>query len=417
MLPRRLILVTGGGASLTPPETTPTDAKLTLTSAPHGGWSEPQRPKAVYHAGSDKTFISWVAGQSGDVEVAAYDHATATMGSAFVLHAALGGEGTADLHDNPSVLVRSSDSKVLLAYCRHADSTVRTRLSSSALDVSAFAAEVSLDASLGGAVYDYPCLFQLSNGTIYLFYRDFVGGTTAELTYSTSTDGGATWSSGVTLYKNPNKSTYWQIAQHGDQIHVVVQDLNPDEGANTAIYHFYLSGGNRYKSDGTQITAATPMGPSDLTVADPSTDGAHQLYDLVFDADGHPVVATTVWTTRYSAYKGRRVSWTGSAWEASDAITVTSGVPATPLLGMAIDPLDTNVLYMTRYVGTDWIIERHTYSGGSWSATDISADTANDHLYPISVVGADPSLRILWMTGTYTSYTNWNTGITGWGAS
>lgn len=414
MLARRLLAAAGSGSTFTPPATG--DSSFTLTNAPHGGWSEPQRPKAIYYNG--KTYIGWVSGTTGDVEIAAYDHATQIMGTPFVLHAALGGEGTADLHDNPSILVRDSDKRLVVAYCAHADSTVRLRISTNPEDVSAFDGEVSLDASLGGAIYDYPVLFQLTgeaNDPIYLFYRDTVSGT-SELTYSKSTNGGVTWGSGVTLYKNLGFEPYWQINSNGvDRIDVATIDKNPDEAANTTLYHFYMSGGNRYKTDGTQITVATPMAPGDLQVADPSTDGAHQLYDLVYDGT-NPVIGCAVWWTRYTHYSGRRVIWNGSAWSASDAVDVPSGIPATALVGMAVDPLDTDIVYVTRYVSSKWVIEKHTWNGSSWSSVQASPDDGDWHLYPISVVNAQPELRILWMSGSYVSYLDWDTGVTGYGS-
>lgn len=155
MLARRLLASAGGGTSFTPPPPPPA-ATYTLTSDPHGGWTIPN-PAAYYHGG--RTFIGWVNATDGSQEIAHYDHATATLSSIFTLASGLPDEGATDTHNQPSVIARSQDGKLVTAYSGHLDTRVRVRISSNVGDATAWASEQVLDPGYGG-VYTYAMLVQ-----------------------------------------------------------------------------------------------------------------------------------------------------------------------------------------------------------------------------------------------------------------
>lgn len=418
-------MAAASGGSSFPATPEPSDESAwEVTAAPHGGWADPQRAKAVRYA--DRTYIGYVAGGTGDVEVVAVNHGARTAVAPYVLHAALGGEGTADLHDNPGLLVRASDHKLMAFYCRHAGDTVYMRISTTSLDTdpdlaNGFAAEVSLVSQIGSSVHDYPVVLQMADGVIWLFYRVFFGGT-GELTYSKSSDNGTTWSTGVTLYKNVGFSTYWQVNGNDDErIDVLTMDANADEDTTTSLLHFYLdtTTGLRYKSDGTNIAAATPIGPSDVTTID-ARGGGHVVFCLEYDAGGDPVAG---YVTRNNSSPGvpidftvRRARWNGSSWALADIVFTDDFPPSggTNDPGLAILPDDPSVAFRPLYVAGQWVMYRWTEVGGVWSGEAI--DSTDDNIYPNHVRYADPALTVVWMDGSYDSYLVWDTGTTGWGA-
>lgn len=95
-----------------PPAPPSGDEVFNLTSAPEGGWSVIQQAKAVYY--NDKTYFAWINGTTGALKIASYDHSTETTSTATQLDS-MG--GNVDDHNNPGILVRDSDKRLLVAMC------------------------------------------------------------------------------------------------------------------------------------------------------------------------------------------------------------------------------------------------------------------------------------------------------------
>lgn len=394
---------------------------FSVAASPSGGWTWFTDPRAVHASGS--TFFGYV-NDAGDVAVRAYDHGTDTTGAETVLSAAL----EQDDHDNPSLLVRASDSKVLAFYSKHDDTTVRLRTSSAALDVSAFGSEVSLDAALGGSDYTYPCPIQLTgeaSDPIWLFYRDIAGATPAryDLTYSKSTDGGATWSAG-TRVTNIDRA-YWKIVQASPtRIDFALTDTHPAYG-NGSIYHVYYEGGAWFKSDGTSA-GALPLDTSDMTLVYDGTTTPAWVHDIAIDpGTGRPriVFATFPGTTDHRYRAG---TWSGSAWSTAEIVAAgtyipTAGVGANPVEayysgGVVLDHGDPDTVWASVQTGAGrWdIYGYHTSDGGvSWTGSALTSSGKN--IRPAPVIGADNGLRVMWMLGTYASYVDYTVGTEGAG--
>lgn len=105
-------LITGAGASgiFAPPASEVLQA-FTLASPPNGGWCWFADPRAYYHGG--KTFVGWMDGQAGLPMAAEYDHGTGLLSTPDSLYTLATFE--TDDHDNPALLRRDSDGRILAA--------------------------------------------------------------------------------------------------------------------------------------------------------------------------------------------------------------------------------------------------------------------------------------------------------------
>lgn len=411
----------GGGA--TPPET---GDLFELTTQPEGGWAEPQRAKALHYNGH--TYIGYVAGGTvGDVTVLEINNSTMAQTS-HVLNASLTGEGSfADMHANPALLVRDSDKRLIAAYCDHADSTVRLRVSVNTLTADptlsgGFDTERSLDAELGTSAYDYPTLLQLTGvagDPIYLFFRSSSAGTSRWL-YSVNTDAAVSgddasngWSANRWLYRNTGFEPYMQINSNGvDRIDFIAQNKNEGEANPNEIRHGYYEGGEFFKSDGTSVGTeplANPLTPSDLTLA-ASGAAFHQSHCLERDEVTGDIAFTL--SGNDGADKIFRVMWDGASWS-TDEITTSSGKDS---WGNVIDPDDFDrALVIRANAGVDDLWD-FAYSG-SWSGSQLSPGGGNDWNWPIFVRDGASGLRAMVLYGHYDGYTDTDFEFGIWGIS
>jgi hypothetical protein len=294
-------------------------------------------------------------------------------------------------------------------------------------DASAFDAKVNLASQLGSNYVTYPVPFQLLSETsdpIHLFWRDIPEGAsgTETLAFSKSTDGGATWAPQTVLF-TPGSGirSYRQIASNGlDRIDFAVTDHHPADGA-TSLYHFYYTGGSYYKSDGTLITSSPPLTVADLTlVYDGSTERCW-VWDIAYNVSGNPVIAFPTFPST-SAHRYRRARWTGSAWDIKTIIDnagggINGGGEPYYSGGMALDPDNPDVVWASVGVGGGrWDIYRCGTSDGGATWTTEALTSSGKNVRPTAVQNHAPNLQVVWMVGTYSSYTSYNVGTWGAGA-
>lgn len=384
----------------------PVDAGFYLVGAPAAFVGGDNVKSACQYNGV--TYVGFVDGD-GSARVASYNHAS----RAVVVSPAIVTGLTPDIHASPSVLVRSSDHKLLVAVAPHDAAHMYVAISSSAEDVSAWSAATDIASTLAGTTYTYAHLVQLSgeSGKIYLFFRDRQTGPTNVLAYSTSTDGGSTWSAETALYKNANKQSYWAIATDSvSRIDFAVSDGAASVGDSASLYHFYYSGSARYKSDGTSITASLPLGPTDITkIYDGATNGSVRIpYSIP------PGGATVAWASYDPAGSGQpELYWYGTysgGWTFNE-IDSSGSVPDTNFSegGLAIDPLDSSVVYVSRKDSAGyWQIFRYetSDSGATWTFRPLTSNQDGSaasvlNLRPIAPRDALANLRCLWCFGAH----------------
>lgn len=390
-LARRLLMGAGGsGAFALPMPSGP----FVLTSAPSGSWTQIPDPTAFYYNG--KTYFGYVNGSNGNIEIRTYTHATGIVSAATVLHAAL--EYPPDTHDAPAIILRTSDRRIVAAYSAHNGNDLFVWISTNPEDISA-GTETNIDGAVGSGVYTYPNLVQLSGeaGAIYLFFRNFGGGVTAQWQYTKSTNGGASWSTEEEVYSVPGSASYWKVTT--DSVNRIDFAVSSDFPAVTSkVGHFYYDG-TWHKSDGTTISASRPFTFTDVTQVYDSSGGPAWPTDVCLDGSNHPRIVYTIYLGG-SDSSAKFTRWNGSAW-------VTSTILASTGADYPVACLDAAVLtqcHLSRIVGGSSELWRYTTadSGATWSGISLTPSATDDNLYPTSVKGGHPSdLAVLWLFGTY----------------
>lgn len=380
----------------------------TLQLSADGGWPGNMSPALHYNG---KTYFGYAA-SDGMMYARSFVNATRSLSS----QTAIGGPTTPqNWHNDPAFLVRDSDKRLLAVLCDHDAPTIFARISTNPEDISAWGAATNIDSQLGGGGYTYPVLVQLlsePSDPIYLFYRDFQGGTTGVLCMSTTTNGGTTWAAQTEVFKNPGRYSYWQVRSNGlDRIDFAITD-GSFEVDDASVYHFYYEGGDYFQSDGTLIVASLPLGPSDVTqIYSGSTAGARYVSDLAID--GTDIAVTfPVFVPSDTGYRYAR--WNGSNWTAHSV--VSAGQTGDPWIegGVVIDPANIDRLLLSRYVSGQWQMFDYLTpdAGSTWGDVQITR-TADASFYPSFVRDGAPGLRAMWMYGTAVAYTDWDAAVIG----
>lgn len=375
-----------------------------------GGWCWFADPRAIHRDGV--TYFGFVRGSDGSVVVAAYDHATKSVSSTVIASAF-----QANDHASPSVHIRGSDARIVVFYTSHLDSTVRYKVSTNPLDISAFGPEQTVANKVAGQyTYTYPV--ELPGDDLRLFYRNHVTADSGDTELHLSVWNGSAWAPAVRLHD----LTYTKLAVHGDRIHFLVSG-HPNT-VQTSVYHFYfdLSANAYFTSAGVEIEASHPFQTSDLTlVYDGSTTRAW-VWDIATDADGSPVaVFATFPGNDGSDHRYQYATWDGSAWDVNEIVAAGTRIPTNDLPqaeafysgGVVLDHADPSLVYASVKVGSQWHMRRYSTEdgGASWSHVDL--DTGGKAVRPVAVRDSTPTLRALWMRGTYTNYLTYDVDTIG----
>lgn len=383
------------------------------------GWCWFADDRAIYYNGM--TYFGYVTAD-GDIYVRKYTHSTATVSVPFDLHATL----QIDDHVNPSLLIRDSDKKLLAAYSQHDGATIYLRISTNAEDITAWGAEASLDASIGGSRYTYPSLVQLTgeaSDPIYIFFRDHYSAadeTPATMAFTKSTDGGSTWAAETRLAR----MTYHKLAANGDaRIDFVGSNHPADVGVDYGIYHFYMQGGNYYKSDGTQIVASLPIAYTDMTQVYDGSSVKAWLWDIAIDGTGKPIIVFATFPTEFTDHRYNYAKWTGAAWDVHEITAAGTGIDNTDANGLTysggvvLDHTDPQIVYLSKQVSGQWEIYKYVTAdgGATFSSTAITTGSTSKNIRPVAIRNHASDLKFLWLNGTYTGYTNWNLALLGSG--
>ncbi len=421
------------GEYITPP--LPGEAYTVIND--NGAWCWFEDERAIIHNG--KLIIGSVADVSGtdgatrngNIELATYDFATGEV-DRFVLH----GNLQADDHDSPAFLVRP-DGRYLTMYSRHgSDSLVRYRISTNPNDATEWQGEQTLDV---GAGTTYSNIFRLSvenggNGRIYNFHRAL----NWDPTVMVSDDNGETWSLGGKLLTRDGARPYVRYASNNtDVIHFITTDGHPRD-INNSIYHGYVKNGKVYNSAGVEIDDNVYDGnghdPADYTQVFPGdADNVAWTTDIHLDEHDYPYIAFSVQKDQndqdHRYYYGR---WDGAGWHVYEMAYAGSCLydPENDYTGLvALTPGDPNTVYISADVnpvtGSPLIStadgKRHyeifkgvtTDGGAGWTWSPITENSTVDNIRPIVPYSDGVHSALLWLAGTYSSYTNFDLDVVG----
>lgn len=382
-----------------------------------GGWSWFTNPRAIYHAGTyQRTYIGTIDG-SGNLYVGQYTHTTGA-----IVWTLLTATLEVDDHDNPSLIVRPSDSKLVAFYAKHAaDTSLRFKVSSNAEDASAWGSESTTTFS-GNVTYANPIVLDDDSDACYVFSRINEGATDYRWSYKRTTDF-STWGSEVEFWDTGAVQQYLHCAKNGTgRIDFFASDKHPDNNTGgSSLYHFYAewdSGSSTlkwYNSAGTEQTL--PIDTSKATlVYDGSGGNDGWNHQIAIDGSGYPRVLfqKRVATTGTGDNRLMFSRWNGSAWTTPVEIAALGGYVYSGELsytGVAcFDGSDINTVYMGKQESSIYEIQAWTTSdnGATWSKSrDITSGSATHNLRPFSPLGHPGRMACLWSAGSYTSYTSY----------
>jgi hypothetical protein len=406
----------------------------------NGGWCWYQDERAIIN--NNKLIIGSIADASGtgggtrdgDAEVTTYDLTTLSL-TRFLLRDAL----NSDDHAAPAFMVRP-DGKILSVYCTHGgDSLVRYRITTNPGDTNSWAAEQTFNVNSNyGATYSN--LYRLSStGITYDFYR----GQDYNPNVLSSTDDGASWSiAGRLIRTGSGVRPYAKYASNNtDKVWFTYTDGHPRDVV-TNIYVAYLQGGNIYDAYGVYKGVLSPSGgiaPSAGTKIF-NADSTHRAWtsDMQLDAQGRPVVAYSVRVGTVDIYNDHRYRYArfdGTSWHDYEIAYAgqclyTAENDYTGLI--SLNPSDPNTVYISTnadpVTGAELISQADGHRhyeifkgqtddyGASWGWTPITMDSTLDNIRPIVPIDTqhpEPLTVLLWMRGSYYSYTNYDTDIVG----
>jgi len=397
----------------------------------NAGWCWFQDERTIVHDG--KLIVGSVANaagsegsaRSGNVEVATYDMASGSPPVISVLNAGL----QADDHNDPALHVRP-DGRFLAVYSKHgSDRIIRTRVSQHPGDSTSWQSELTYTAGAGAT---YANVFRLSveNGGLGLTY-DFYRGEGFNPNVLTSTNDGTAWTYAGRLVSISGQRPYVKYASNRrDTIHFVYTEGHPSEYApGTGIYHAFLRGGVIHRSDGTPIRAlsAGPITPQEGTRIFAGAQGNRAwTIDLHLDADERPYLVYSVHKSN-DDHRYRYARWDGSQWRDFEIAYAGQCLYAsqTDYTGLAaLDPHDPDRMWISTNAdpatGAPLISEtdgrRHwelfrgrTADGGAaWTWTPVTANSRVDNLRPIMPISDGDATALLWLRGTYGTYTSYD---------
>jgi hypothetical protein len=390
------------------PRGTPTPYQL----APDGLWTWFTSPVAVFYNGA--TYCG-VIKANGRPSVTKYDHAT-NSGTSFELSTTT----ELDDHDNPAVLIRQ-DGKVACVYSIHTENGFRYRISSSAEDISAFAAEQSAWPSNPNPNSYSNLLYLSTPGLYYNWYRE---GQSDRMGVSTSD--WSTWSAPAIWTESGasgNLNCYTRTVANGtNRVDFLFTDQAPNSNGTTSLNSSAFHGYMTVNAGGTQSffdSAGNALGGGKLTNTTATkiidyTDsrGNWWIWDITYGAGNEPQVLIVGFADHadHVYVHGR---WNGSSWVNT---TITTAGPGLYIGndfysgGMCFDSQDATKVYLSKKVGDAWELQewRTTDNGGTWAKRrDITSGSASGtkNCRPMSPRGHDGRAAVVWWKSTaYTDF-------------
>lgn len=407
-----------------------------ITFKQNGGWCWFSNDAAIVH--NDRLIIGSVAGVTnafgagGDIQMTSWNRATQTTTQTLLAPAL-----QRDDHNNPSFLVRP-DGRLLVTYQKHgSDDLLRWRISNTT-DFNSFGAEKTLDVNPDNNYGNtYSNLYYLpTENRVYSFSR----AVQYDPNYAYSDDQGDTFTYGDRhiIWNNTNGGgrPYARYASNKvDRIWFQITDDHPRNYGNS-IYTGYVQGGNMYNATGTLlgplytpgVTAVTPASFTRVYAGDNNHRG--WTTDIEIDkSTGNPFMAfsvreivNSVTTLKY--YYSR---FNGTTWETNPLAYAGNYLYAAEndYTGLvALDPNDPNTLFISTDVdpatGAAIGTGKHeiykgvtTNNGATWTWSAITSNSSVDNIRPIVPDWESEERALLWLRGTYNTYTNYDMAVVG----
>ena len=412
-----------------------------LNFTANGAWSWFEDERAIVDPLRGRIMISSVANASGveglardgNIDLAWLDLSPGRFGS-HVFHAGL----EADDHNSAALLVRD-DGRYLAMYGMHGNGPSseirksRWRVSDLAGDPNSWTAEAS---------YLHPVFMSYSN-VFHLTDTDrtynFVRAINFDPNVMVSTDHGSTWSGGGKLltYGGASDRPYAKYASNGsNRIDVLTTQTHP-RNLNTSIYHGYVQNDQLFDSAGQLVDAnvldGSGVSPSQLTTvfaANTLSFGVSMqrcwTIDMAVDPDG---TTRTLFQARANGSSNDHrlffATLTNGIWGWHEVCKLGGFLYAqeNDYTGLAaLHPDQPNTIFVSTTVDPQtgastphYEIYRGTTANGgaTWSWSPITEDSSCDNLRPIAPAWDEQRTALIWLRGTYSTYTNYDLAVVG----
>lgn len=405
----------------------PAEAYADLTD--DGGWCWFSDPRAVSHKGH--TYTGWVT-EDGSIQAADLHHESGKV-TIVTLHSRY----ERDDHDNPAFLILPDD-RVMAFYCRHGGGShpaIHMRVTSRRGQFTEWEPEVALslpDKSPRRSGLTYCNPFQLADegNAMYLFWR----GSSYKPTMAKSQDGGKTWSAAVPVFSReglpPGVRPYAKYASNNkDRIHFLFTDGHPRNEPKNSVYYVCFRAGAFYKADGTRICGENelPIRPdqADCVYDAKKTNARAWIWSIAGDEQDRPVIAYTRLPDE-TDHRYHYARWDGQAWQDHEICGGGKWFPQTQpgtresephySSGLALDPSNTSIVYLTRHVDGVSELEKWTTSDGgkTWQTEAITAGSKHANIRPFVVLNHEPDgPTVLWenISNHYIHFTRYRCSI------
>lgn len=383
-----------------------------FTNLAPGSWCWFGDPRAVRVTGQfDETFVGWI-GWDGAITIAAFDP------SFGVLRTHVIGRLFHDDHGSPAIFVEP-DERLTVFFSGHDGQTMYYRSTLRPEDISAWGPLQRVRSRLPGRLgftYPNPVLLPAEGNRLYLFWRGAQWGQDYAIR---SLDG--SWSPARELISAPRQRPYVKVASNGSNtIALAFTNGHPRERI-TSLYYAAYRAGSLWHADGRRIIrlAQAPIAPrrADLVYDGRARNISCWVWDVSFDATGHPVIVYATFPTPanhvywYARFNGRR--WVSHFMTFAGPSISPTTIEQQYSGGMTLDHSDPSVVYLSRKVGGHFRIERwHTPNGGYRWLHSVVVAGGGDNVRPVVPRGQDGGpMRLLWLRGAYGSYTSYRTSI------
>ncbi|MCC6231223.1 MAG: BNR-4 repeat-containing protein [Verrucomicrobiales bacterium] len=403
-----------------------------------GGWCWFQDERAVVV--KDRLVVGSVAtgyrdrGRRGDIDVMSLDLRRGGV-TRFPLHRGL----EADDHDAPSFAVLA-DGRLLTMYAKHgSENRFYMRRTVRPADATAWTREEVVVPSETSRV-TYSNLHRQRGGRIFQFFRGLDASFKPSWIYSD--DGGVRWQRGGILVDMPDARIrhrpYVKYASDGrGVIHLAFTEAHPRDYDN-GIHHAMIVG-DRWERLGAGVIRG--LGEAPLTTAEATTiqsgapDRVCWIQDMELDRRGRPRLVFSVQMNSAGRPPGQGgedlryhfAEWDGAAWSTQEVAYAGRRLYAGEddyAGGIALHPDDPNELYLSTSVdpvagtplpGGKYELFRGRRSGArpgvDWSWEALTPGAKEDQLRPLVPRWRKGRTVLLWLSGTYRSYTDYDLAV------
>jgi hypothetical protein len=418
-----------------------------------GGWCWFQDERAIV-VGSQLIFGSVAAGRHdparrGAVEITGVDLETGATTRFRLSDTPLPPAGGYDDHNAPALVVRG-DGRLLAVFAAHGtENAFHYRVSKAPGEPGQWEGERVFSPSPSSRI-TYSNLHRLARegGRVLNFFRGFDDLFKPSVAWSD--DDGESWTSGGVVIDVPSDvrhRPYVKYTSNGrDTVHLAYTEGHPRDFDNS-VYHVALRAGTLFRSDGTRLAELEeglrdPAEGTRVFTGDP--DDVAWVADLELDGQGRPFVAFSVQKDSAGQPPGRGgedhryhlARWTGSGWEDEEialagsrlypgeddytgGVALVPGDPDRVFISTNAHPATGTPLASAADGRRHWEIFQGTRNADGtaeerhWRWTAVTRDSTTDHLRPLVPRTSSREPILLWLRGTYRSYTDYDLEVVG----